>query len=154
MAGETGSGEGGREQGERRKINDPSSPYYLSSSDFPGLHICAVVLKGESNYRKWATAMKNAFRAKRKLGFLDVTIKRPTNNERDLEDWHTVNSMAVGWIMTSADPAIRSNLAYMDIVCDLCPTELPDHKNSPEIPKRIKFLLDYSKTLKERDFYS
>ncbi|CAH9135904.1 unnamed protein product [Cuscuta epithymum] len=120
MAGETVNvGEGNREQGERRKINDPSSPYYLSSSDFPGLHICAVVLKGESNYREWATAMKNAFRAKRKMGFLDGTIKRPMNNERDLEDWYTVNSMAVGWIMTSADPALRSNLAYMDSVYDL-----------------------------------
>ncbi|MCF8701948.1 hypothetical protein L3054_11235 [Corynebacterium sp. MC-10] len=95
MADETGNtGEGNYDHGERRKINDPSSPYYLSSLDFPGLHICAVVLKGESNYQEWA---------KRKLRFLDGAIKQPVNNERDLEDWHTVNSMAVGWIMTDLE---------------------------------------------------
>ncbi|CAH9121015.1 unnamed protein product [Cuscuta epithymum] len=107
------------DQVERRKINDPASPYYLSSSDYPGQNICGVVLKGESNYREWATSMKNAFRAKRKLVFLDGTIKRPENNERDLEDWLTVHSMAVGWIMTSVDQPLRTNLVYMESVCDL-----------------------------------
>ncbi|CAH9123281.1 unnamed protein product [Cuscuta epithymum] len=121
MAGETGhtGGDGHREHLERRKINDPSSPYYLSSSDHPGMMICAVVLKGEGNYREWSTAMKNAFRAKRKMGFLDGTIERPINIPRDLEDWLTVNSMAVGWIMTAIDPTLRTNLAYMESVRDL-----------------------------------
>ncbi|CAH9079515.1 unnamed protein product [Cuscuta epithymum] len=121
MAGETmpGSGDGHREQVERRKINDPSSPYFLSSSDHPGMMICTVILKGENNYREWATAMKNAFRAKRKMGFLDGTIERPVTIPKDLEDWLTVNSMAVGWIMTSVDPLLRSNLAYMESAHDL-----------------------------------
>ncbi|CAH9107151.1 unnamed protein product [Cuscuta epithymum] len=121
MAGESThtGGDGHREQPERWKINDPSSLYYLSSSDHPEMMICAVALKGESNYWEWATAMKNAFRAKRKMGFLDGTFERPTNIPRDLEDWLTVNSMAVGWIMTSVDPTLRSNLAYMESVRDL-----------------------------------
>ncbi|CAH9148151.1 unnamed protein product [Cuscuta epithymum] len=114
MAGETRhtGGDGNREHFERRKINDPSSPYFLSSSDHPGMVICAVVLRGENNYREWATTMKNAFRAKRKMGFLDGSIVRPQNLPRDLEDWLTVNSMTVGLLMTSVDPALRTNLAY------------------------------------------
>ncbi|CAH9093659.1 unnamed protein product [Cuscuta europaea] len=121
MAKETrrSGGDGHYENLERRKINDPSSPYFLSSSDHPGMVICAVVLKGENNYREWSTAMKNAFRAKRKMGFLDGSIERPLNAPRDLEDWLTVNSMAVGWIMTSVDPSLRTNLAYMESVHDL-----------------------------------
>ncbi|CAH9063368.1 unnamed protein product [Cuscuta epithymum] len=103
----------------RRKINDPSSPYYLSNSDIPGINICGVTLRGESNYREWATATKNAFRAKRKLVFLDGSISRPTTNNDDLDDWYSVNSMLVGWLMSSIDPAVRSNVAYMDSVHDL-----------------------------------
>ncbi|CAH9102115.1 unnamed protein product [Cuscuta epithymum] len=103
----------------RRKINDPSSPYYIHPSDFPGLNICGVTLKGEANFREWATAMKNAFRSKRKLGFLDGTIPMPTEEPEDLDDWITVNSMLVGWIMTSIDPSLRSNIAFMDNVMDL-----------------------------------
>ncbi|CAH9132740.1 unnamed protein product [Cuscuta epithymum] len=107
------------DQTERRKINDPASPYYLSSSDYPGQNICGLVLTGESNYKEWATSMKNAFRAKRKLVFLDGTIKRPETNARDLEDWLTVHSMAVGWIMTLVDQALRTNLVYTETVCEL-----------------------------------
>ncbi|CAH9098658.1 unnamed protein product [Cuscuta europaea] len=103
----------------RRKINDPSSPYYLHNSDFPGLNICGVALRGESNYREWATAMKNAFRAKRKLGFLDGSISQPTPHAHDLEDWFTVHSMLVGWLMSSIDPPLRSNVAFMDNARDL-----------------------------------
>ncbi|CAH9116970.1 unnamed protein product [Cuscuta epithymum] len=102
----------------RRKINDPSSPYYLSSSDFPGMNICGVTLKGESNYREWTTAMRNAFRAKRKVGFLDGTIKRPEDNIQDSEDWDTVNSMLVGWMMTAVEPGLRTNLTYMESARD------------------------------------
>lgn len=54
----------GDERPSRRKISDPTSPYYLTTSDTPGLNICGVTLKGESHYREWATALKNAFRAK------------------------------------------------------------------------------------------
>ncbi|CAH9073910.1 unnamed protein product [Cuscuta europaea] len=104
----------------RRKINDPTSPYYLSNSDYPGQNICGIVLKGESNYREWATSMKNAFCAKRKLAFLDGTLKRPENDEKDLEDWLTVHSMVVGWIMKTVDQQpLQTNLVYMESACDL-----------------------------------
>ncbi|CAH9085933.1 unnamed protein product [Cuscuta epithymum] len=100
--------------GGRRKINDISSPYYLSSADFPGMNICGMMLKGESNYREWSTAMKNALRAKRKVGFIDGSIPQPTTNTADSEDWVIVNAMIVGWLMTATDPVLRSNLTYMD----------------------------------------
>ncbi|CAH9084072.1 unnamed protein product [Cuscuta europaea] len=47
----------------RRRINDPSSPYYMTGSNFPGLNICGMMLRGENNYHEWAVATKNGFRA-------------------------------------------------------------------------------------------
>ncbi|CAH9090400.1 unnamed protein product [Cuscuta epithymum] len=109
----------GHEEPRRRKITDPTSPYYLSSSDSPGQNICGFTLKGEGNYRQWATAMKNAFRAKRKNGFVDGSITRPTEHNDDIEDWISINSTLVGWVMTAIDSSLRSNIAYMDDVHDL-----------------------------------
>ncbi|CAH9097687.1 unnamed protein product [Cuscuta epithymum] len=109
----------GKSEPVRRKVNDPASPYYLHSSDYPGMHISGITLRGESNFREWVTAMKNAFRAKQKIGFLDGTIKRPDSGDDDLEDWMIVNSMMVGWIMTAIDPALRTNVTYMDDAIDL-----------------------------------
>ncbi|CAH9088562.1 unnamed protein product [Cuscuta europaea] len=103
----------------RWKINDPESPYFLSKSDYPDMNICGLTLKGEGKYREWSVAMKNALRAKWKTVFIDGTIKRPTTNKDDLEDWLQVNSMMVGWIMTAADPSLRSNLTYMESAYDL-----------------------------------
>lgn len=72
------------------------SPYYLHPSDHPGMNICPVTLKGD-NYQEWKISMRNAFRAKRKLGFLDGTVTAPAENASDIEDWWSVNSMLVAW---------------------------------------------------------
>ncbi|CAH9093904.1 unnamed protein product [Cuscuta epithymum] len=62
--------------------------------------------------------MRNAFRAKWKLGFLDGSITIP-EDKAGIEDWYTVNSMAVGWLMSSIEPNLRHTIAYLDTVQDL-----------------------------------
>ncbi|KAJ8626505.1 hypothetical protein MRB53_019812 [Persea americana] len=72
-----------------------SSPYYLHPSDHPGLSICPMILKGD-NYDEWVIAMRNSFRAKRKLCFLDGSIPHPAATDTSpptLDDWYMVNSM-------------------------------------------------------------
>ncbi|CAH9094830.1 unnamed protein product [Cuscuta europaea] len=103
---------------ERRKVNDPGSPYFLHSFDIPGLNICGITLRGKENYREWSIVMRNAFRAKWKLGFLDGSITI-SEDKSGIEDWYTVNSMAVGWLMTSIEPTLRHTIAYMDSVHEL-----------------------------------
>nr|GEV94747.1 retrovirus-related Pol polyprotein from transposon TNT 1-94 [Tanacetum cinerariifolium] len=84
---------------------DASSPYYLHPSDHPGINICQVVLKGEI-FQEWERSMHNAFRAKRKLGFLDGVVKKPDDNAPEIEDWWSVNSMllAVGYPIEMMEP--------------------------------------------------
>lgn len=59
-----------------------SSPYYLHPSDNPGVLITSVLLRGD-NYNEWATELSNSIQAKRKFGFIDGTIPKPTS-EPDL----------------------------------------------------------------------
>lgn len=90
---------------------DSSSIYYLHPSDNPGALITSVLLRGD-NYMEWATKLSNSIQAKRKLGFIQGTILRPTS-EPDLSRWLATNSMLVGWIRTSIDPKIRSTVTFV-----------------------------------------
>ena len=81
------------------------TPYTLSSSDNPGSMISSVMLTGE-NYAEWATEMLNALRAKRKMGFVDGSINKPTKGGSEMENWTSVNSMVIGWLRTSITPRV------------------------------------------------
>lgn len=68
------------------------SPYELSASDNPGIAISPVQITGE-NYAEWASGLENALRAKRKSGFIDGTLPKPSKESGDLDAWNTVNSI-------------------------------------------------------------
>ncbi|XP_012847972.1 PREDICTED: uncharacterized protein LOC105967929 [Erythranthe guttata] len=95
-----------------------SGPYTLTSNDNPGNVITQVRLKGE-NYDEWARAVRTSLRAKKKYGFVDGTIERPTDDSPDIEDWWSVNSMLVSWIFNTIEPTLRSTISYMEDVKDL-----------------------------------
>ena len=52
------------------------SPYFLHSSDNPGVSIVTQSLTGE-NYATWSRAVRMALLVKNKYGFVNGTIERP-----------------------------------------------------------------------------
>ena len=56
------------------------SPYFLHSSDNPGVSIVTQSLTGE-NYATWSRAVRMALLAKNKYGFVDGTIERPESSD-------------------------------------------------------------------------
>lgn len=96
----------------QRLENMVVSPYTLSNSDNPGVMISSVVLTGE-NYNEWATEMWNALQAKRKTGFINGVIRKPTTSDPNFENWTAVNSMIVGWIRTSIEPKVKSTVSFI-----------------------------------------
>ncbi|KAL0448094.1 UNVERIFIED_CONTAM: Retrovirus-related Pol polyprotein from transposon TNT 1-94 [Sesamum latifolium] len=77
------------------------------------MSICPVILKGD-NYQEWHKSIRNAFCAKRKLGFLDGTINKPADDDKEIDDWWSVNSMLVAWTFQSIDPSLRSTITYYE----------------------------------------
>ena len=73
----------------------------------------------EDNYDEWARAIRTALRAKKKFGFIDGTVKKPKEDSPELEDWWTVNSMLVSWILNTVEPTVRSTLTHMEIAKNL-----------------------------------
>lgn len=94
------------------------SPYDLNASDNPGNIITQVKLRGE-NYDEWARSMRTSLRARRKWGFVDGTIEQPEEGSIDLEDWWTVQSMLVSWILNTVEPSLRSTMTYSEHAKDL-----------------------------------
>ncbi|KAL0416757.1 UNVERIFIED_CONTAM: hypothetical protein Slati_3507600 [Sesamum latifolium] len=95
-----------------------ASPYTLHPSDNLGMIISPIQLKGE-NYDEWARSIRNALRAKRKLGFIDGTVTQPSDDSSEIEDWWMVNSMLVAWVFNTIEPSLRSTITYMENVKDL-----------------------------------
>lgn len=91
---------------------DPSSPFYLGSGYQRGNLITHVVLRGD-NYLSWSRAMTLALKARRKFGFVDGTITKPSD-KKQLLDWETVNFMLVSWMLRSMEPKLASILPYHD----------------------------------------
>lgn len=73
------------------------SPYYLVPSYNPGTAITPVVLTGQ-NYAEWALELENELRAKRKITFVNGSLKIPDEAEKPLEAkmWRTANPLIVG----------------------------------------------------------
>ncbi|XP_026451295.1 uncharacterized protein LOC113351547 [Papaver somniferum] len=57
--------------------------------------------------------------AKRKLGFIDGKLSKPSDDSSDLDDWWTINYMIVAWIFNTIDPVLRSSISYRDTAFDL-----------------------------------
>ena len=91
---------------------DPSSPFYLGAGDQPGNLITYVVLKGD-NYLAWSRAITLSLKSRRKFGFVDGTISKPSEKKKIL-DWETVNSMLVSWLLRSIDSKLASSIPYFE----------------------------------------
>ncbi|KAL2905464.1 Retrovirus-related Pol polyprotein from transposon TNT 1-94 [Bienertia sinuspersici] len=91
---------------------DPSSPFYLGAGDQPGNLITHVTLKGD-NYLAWSRAITLSLKSRRKFGFVDGTISKPSDKKKTL-DWKTVNTMLVSWILKSIDPKIAASIPYFE----------------------------------------
>ncbi|KAJ3708504.1 hypothetical protein LUZ61_012209 [Rhynchospora tenuis] len=121
MAGGGDGNNGGGKNSETTssKLIDGSSPFFLHASENPGTMISSCVLKGD-NYDLWQKAMRNALRAKNKLGFIDGSVMQPADaGAPEASLWGPCNSMLVSWLFNSIDPALQPSIAYAETVKEL-----------------------------------
>ena len=92
---------------------DLSNPYFTHHSDHPGLVLISKSLNGD-NYSAWKRAMILALNSKNKLGFVNGSIKAPSE-EIDPEGyatWSRCNDMVHSWIVNTLNPEIVDNVIY------------------------------------------
>ncbi|WJZ95109.1 hypothetical protein VitviT2T_013901 [Vitis vinifera] len=115
---------------------DLSNPYFTHHSDHPGLVLISKSLNGD-NYSAWKRAMILALNSKNNLGFVNGSIKAPSE-EIDPEGyatWSRCNDMVHSWIVNTFNPEIVDNVIYYstahEVWEDLC--ERFSQSNAPRI---------------------
>jgi len=98
--------------GEKHSEKKVDLIFFLGPSDSPGNVITPIQLRGP-NYDEWARAIRTSLQAKRKYGFVEGKVPKPTTPEK-MEDWIAVHSMLIAWLLNTIEPSLRSTLSYYD----------------------------------------
>lgn len=89
-----------------------SSPYYLSSSDNPGVSL-AIQLLTEENYSTWSRVVFIALDAKTKLAFIDGSIPKPFSVDYSYYTaWCKCNSTVLAWLFNSVSKDLHPCTVY------------------------------------------
>lgn len=79
---------------------DVYHPYYLQSSDNPGIALVTQSLTSQ-NYNQWSRSIKLALSAKNKLGMIDGTLSQPAESSNLFGLWSRCNDMVLSWLLNS-----------------------------------------------------
>ncbi|XP_074306539.1 uncharacterized protein LOC141641790 [Silene latifolia] len=91
---------------------DIMSPFYLGSHDIASLVLTDIKL-GPDNYEEWSRSMKMSLKSRRKFGFCDGSVAKPTDSTL-LGQWEVIHCTVVQWIMRTIDPSIKSSISYFE----------------------------------------
>lgn len=96
-------------------VVDTSSPYFIHSSDHPGIVLVSKRLNGD-NYAMWYRSMLIALIAKNKIGFVDGTIEPPSSTKKpmDFALWLRCDKMVLSWLLNSVEPDLADGVVYAE----------------------------------------
>ncbi|KAL2230856.1 UNVERIFIED_CONTAM: hypothetical protein Sindi_1680000 [Sesamum indicum] len=100
------------------KVLVDSSNVKFQNNDQPGILLVSAALNG-NNYLAWARSIKIAIGARQKLGYIDGTHQKPTDNKEALESWKKNDYTGYSWILNSISKEIAEAFLYADSARDL-----------------------------------
>ncbi|KAL5834719.1 hypothetical protein ACOSQ4_014216 [Xanthoceras sorbifolium] len=126
------------------KVN-VSNTYFTHHSDHPGLVLISKPLNGE-NYSTWKKAMTLALNSKNKLGFVNGSIKAPSE-ETDPESyatWSRCNDMVHSWIVNTLNPNISDSVIYYSTAHEVW-EDLHEQFSQSNAPQQLSVSTYYTK---------
>lgn len=90
---------------------NPNHPLFLHHSGQPGAVLVLQPLM-EDNYTTWVQSMSMALTIKNKKGFIDGTLKRPTHNPNEQQQWDRCNTLVKTWLLGAMSKEISSNVIH------------------------------------------
>ena len=94
------------------------SPYFMHTSDHPGLILISIKIDG-SKFDDWEAAMKIALEAKNKIGFVDGSLPRPLESDLNFRIWSRCNSLVKSWILNSVLTQIYRSILRLNDATDV-----------------------------------
>ncbi|MCH83453.1 retrovirus-related pol polyprotein from transposon TNT 1-94, partial [Trifolium medium] len=95
--------------------NDTLNPYFLHPNENPSLMLVTPLLSG-SNYHSWSRAMTMALKSKNKLHFINGSLPRPLDDDRESLAWDRDSDQVIRFLKGLNDQytAVRSQIMLMD----------------------------------------
>ncbi|XP_019241409.1 PREDICTED: uncharacterized protein LOC109221380, partial [Nicotiana attenuata] len=90
---------------------DSCHPYFLTSSDNPGINLINISFDG-SSYANWRRGVLISLSAKNKLGFINGTCRCPSVDSPLFELWKRSNDMVIAWLLSSLSKDIGESVIY------------------------------------------
>ncbi|KAK2450734.1 putative mitochondrial protein [Trifolium repens] len=98
---------------------DPTSPYYVHSSDGPSTVKVSPPLNG-ANYHSWSRSMRRALGGKMKIEFVDGSIPVPLDDfDPSFRAWNRCKMLVHSWIMNSVSDSIAQSIVFMENALDV-----------------------------------
>ncbi|CAN0857166.1 hypothetical protein LINGRAHAP2_LOCUS6672 [Linum grandiflorum] len=92
-------------------VLDIHSPYSLNASDHPG-QVFVPDLLSDTNYGEWASDMSEVLFAKNKFGFVDKTLAKPADTDKEQAYWLRCDAMVRGWLKSSMTIDLRRSVRF------------------------------------------
>ncbi|ONK56775.1 uncharacterized protein A4U43_C10F12800 [Asparagus officinalis] len=116
-----------------KELSNTDSPYFLYSSDIPGVSIVTQNPTGE-NYATLSRAIRMTLLAKNKYGFIDGTIEKPSSSDPKASQWERWNKMVYSWILNSVHNDITNSVMYAETAQEVW-LELSDRFSQQNAPR-------------------
>ena len=78
----------------------------------PSMFLVSTHLTGNENYMKWKFSIRIALGAKKKIGFIDGTIKRPESEGSEVDDWISNDCMFRSWLLNAISKEIAGAFIF------------------------------------------
>jgi len=96
-------------QGSHTPVIEPNDPLFIHPSDQPRQILVADAFSGE-DFDSWKRTFLIALSSKNKVGFVDGTIARPTNDSPLLLYWQRCKDLVASWILNSLRKEISGSV--------------------------------------------
>lgn len=97
----------------RFNFADLQNPLFIHPSDGP-LSISVAKLQGASDYRGWKRSFEIQLSSKRKLGFINGTVTRSTEDETLALQWDTCNDLVVSWLHGNVSDSTKRSILFIN----------------------------------------
>ena len=115
MTGEKSGGSGAKSP----EGPDFDDPLYVHPTDNVTGTIIGFKLTRTENFRIWKSSMTRALKSRYKLGFVEGTVVRPTDDPIKQSKWERANVVVCSWILGSLTESIYAGHACSDNSLDI-----------------------------------